>query len=398
MVSSVFSISFPGLPLLEQGNRADSILPLDCFVGGDENRLVRLACEEALASEPRYCPLMFVGPNGTGKSLLARGLVSQWNAASPSCRRSLAENGNRPPAVLLTAADLARQLAEAYETDSLDEFRAAMAHHSRIVIEDLHHLEDKEASQLELARLIDRQNDECGLVIATAPQLPAELPGITPALVSRLSGGLTVPVSLPGRSAREEILRRLAAAHRVVLDDETVGLLAGSSPDLNEAPHLAQRQVPWSYSDDNALPDPIPFSTPLQLHHAIVQLKALAEQHARPIDSQLTRQLLGDRQCDPQPPSLSQIVRAVAGRFQVSVSDLRGPSRRQTLSQCRGLAMLLARQETDLSLEEIGRYFGDRDHTTVLHACRTTSRRLAMQPNLHATFTDLQSKLQQPSR
>jgi chromosomal replication initiator protein len=83
-----------------------------------------------------------------------------------------------------------------------------------------------------------------------------------------------------------------------------------------------------------------------------------------------------------QEPSIQEIATAVARRFKLKTADLKGPTRRQQVVRARALAMFLGRKLTDRSLQQIGNFFGGRDHTTVLHACRKTEELMGSNPDL----------------
>ena len=86
---------------------------------------------------------------------------------------------------------------------------------------------------------------------------------------------------------------------------------------------------------------------------------------------------------------MNLITRQVSKYFQMHVADLKGPTRQQRVVRARGVAMFLARQWTGKSLEQVGRHYGNRDHTTVLHACRKTEELMATDPAIRQAIDDL---------
>lgn len=328
MVSGVFSIAFDAL---------NAATPLRQFIGGEENLLVQAACRDSLSHSPRFSPLVFVGPSGTGKSFLAQGLIQQW-LHEQECGEHVTE---------LTGADFARTYAHAVDTDSVEELRERWRQSRRFLVDDVQALAEKPSAQQELSFLIDTLAERRATFIATMSTLPTEAEGLSSGLVSRLSGGLTVPVSPPGVAARRAILTRLAKLYQIQLCAETVGLLAEG--------------------------EPTPFNTVPELQHALSQLMLLSERYEEPISPALARRLLATEPAEA--PSFRTICQLTAKQFQLKSSDLRGSSRRQSISHARSIAMYLCRQLTDSSYEQIGKYFGKRDHTTVMHACRQAKRR-----------------------
>ena len=162
-----------------------------------------------------FNPLVLYGPSGTGKSHLARGMAAAWKARdnvlltvrarkSPHAERE--EYNTRQRVVCTTAVDFARELAEAIDTQAVEEFRAKHREAALLVVEDLGMLATRKAGKLnaqeELIHTLDALLAEDRWVIVTASAPPAELPGILSALKSRLTGGLTIPLRRPdGRPA-----------------------------------------------------------------------------------------------------------------------------------------------------------------------------------------------------
>jgi chromosomal replication initiator protein len=155
-----------------------------------------------------------------------------------------------------------------------------------------------------------------------------------------------VPLSLPGPAARRAILEKLAAARGLSLSRRALRGLA----------------------------DALATSVPV-LVSALLELDLKARVEGVAIDHRRVRAFLDDRE-SAKMPALGEIARLTARYFGFSVADLKSPNRRQPLVAGRGVAMYLARQLTRKSFEEIGAYFGGRDHTTVLHGCRRTEQLL----------------------
>ncbi len=364
MVSGVFSIPLEActLPSFEAGpNGSPDVQGLREYIGSDENRLVQFAVESLFTETNHYSPLMFIGPSGTGKTLLASGLAERWRQQHPD-----------HVVVSTCGADYARSLAYAMDTDSLAEWRAKAAGAELFVLDDFHQLQSKPTAQEELAHLLDRLIGSGCAVLVTALQVPNPSEGWLPGLCSRLAAGLTVPLLVPGESARRVLLRRMASLYAVPLSEAAIDLLV-SGPSGVESYRLT---VP-------------------QLNHAVVQLGHTAGRGVAAIDPEHIR-LFWQEQPDLRQPTLRTIAVKVAKHFTLPLPELRGPSRRSKVVRARGLAMLLARTMTGASLEAIGRYFGDRDHTTVLHACRKTEASRVEDPSLAEAWDAVQEQLRNP--
>ncbi len=178
-----------------------------------------------------------------------------------------------------------------------------------------------------------------------------------PGLQSRLQAGLVVSVELPGPAARAIILRRLAAARGIKASESLIELLAekvsGAAPVLNAA--------------------------------------LIALQTGGSVNIEAARRWLANRHRED--PSLREISFATARYFSLRLGDLRSAARHRTLVVARGVAMYLCRSLTRLSLEQIGGYFGGRDHTTVSYSCRRTEELLQTEPAIREAVVQLQSRL-----
>lgn len=363
MVSGVFSIP---LELNRSGgNQQDrkngSTWMLREFVSGDENALVRVVAEALRQGRPLYNPIVFYGPAGTGKSLLAQGLAGNWKKANPRSRM-----------IAMSGADLARHFANAVDTDAVSEFRGRLQQAALLVVDGIEQLSGHEAAQRELVLALDQLTERQQRVLATASQLPTEISGLLPGLASRLSAGLTVPLSAPGPLARQRIVERLAAVRHLQLSPQVVQLLACGSPAV---PHFL-----------NTVP---------QLDQALSRLSETATLAGVPIDEQLADNYLRE-ESPSRHATLKSIATQVALHFQVKTADLRGATRRQQIVRARGIAMYLARTLTDNSLQQVGKYFGDRDHSTVLHACRKTESLLDSDPAIRETVNILAEQICSP--
>ena len=317
------------------------------FIAGPENRLLTTAIESVLAEAAHlYNPLVLYGPSGSGKSHLAHGLVHWW-------RRHYRDE----QAVLLTGAEFAEQLSEAVSRQEVDAWRTKLRACGLLVVEDVGELAGKRTAQQELVHTLDAIWEHDGFVVVTARGLPNHLSTLVAALRGRLSGGLAVPVALPGPAARRGLLERFAAARGLGLEPRAAQTLADGLTTSAVGLLAALMEI---------------------------QLRAAASK----IDVHEASRFVAERSGGER-PTMPAIATLVARLYGLKVSELKSPSRRQAMVTARGVAMVLSRELADKSLGQIGTYFGGRDHTTVLHACRRTEKLLKKDPATRQAVAEL---------
>ena len=357
MVDGIADIPLPGQKAVPGVD--DSTAPACChFLAGPENRLVDVAVHSVI-EEPdvSYNPLVLYGPSGVGKSHVARGLADAWKARN-----------RRHRVVCVTGVEFARELAEAIESQAVEEFRTKYRGADLLVLEDLGQLATRKSGKLsaqeEFIHTLDGLVAEGRWVVVTASAAPAELPALLPALQSRLAAGLTILLAPPGPAARRAILRQLAATGNVELPEPVARVLA------------------------EGLGGTVP-----ELAAALMKLGNPARFDGGPIDIDSAREYLSARNRKRQQPSIHEIAVATARHFSLRVADLRSSVRRRALVSARGVAVYLARRFAGMSLQEIGCYFGGRDHSTVMHSCRKTEGLCESDPTIHKAIKQLHKEL-----
>jgi chromosomal replication initiator protein len=337
-----------------RGEEADGSPVLGGFLAGPENRLAVVAVESLLddtASD--YAPIVLVGPSGTGKTHLARGICDAWRDRFPQRR-----------AVYVTAADFAHELDDSIKAQAIDDFHRRYRQASLVVFEDVQHLASKRMDQDELLYTLDAVLCSGGRFVATASTTPEQIRTLSPALKSRLVSGLVVPLAPPGPQVRLTLIRELAVLGGLELSGRVARLLA------------------------KRLATTVP-----ELLGALVQLERQAERRGRAIALDDAARFLAGRSRAQAPP-FKDIAAATARHFRLRASDLRSRSQRSTVVRARAVAMYLARSLTRQSLGQIGDYFGHRDHTTVLHGCRKVEQLIKTDPDVREAVGQLQQKWQ----
>jgi chromosomal replication initiator protein len=307
---------------------------LDVFVAGQENALAaECLSSDAVTHLPNRSPVLLYGPSGSGKTAIALTLVARW----------LNEASDRT-VTITSGTDFAKAFTRAIEADDMDRFRNLHRQVDCLLIDNIQELATKPAAQEEMLITLDAIEREGRCVVATAPELATLTSQIRYALASRLHGGHTIAMALPGLDTRRELLRLLALHHQIEASDTVLAELIDQIPVGTSAVQLQGLLMRWSHHERVD-----PNRTPKASKRLIHQL----------VDSQQGRT-----------PTLSEIAKLVSKESQVSVELLRGPSRKSSVVRARSVSMFLMRQITDESFQAIGEYFGGRDHTTVMHACK----------------------------
>ena len=333
------------------------------FVGDRSNFLLQFFadrisnCEVAENETNQSCPwpLVLFGPTGTGKTALAMAILSQQSSrlsaeANPATISfSNATNGsqNRNDSsslpIILSAQDFDRRYRQALETDSLEEFRTRIGQSAGLAIDNLHQLDGKLAVQRELIALLELNQFKNLPFIFTMESSPIDTNGLSPQLTSRLSAGLCLPIQPPGPAAREQIVRELASNHRLNLTDGAFKtIVTRFDVTVPKIEHLFR-----------------------QISNGLESLEQFS--FGQTIDVPLLNQLLGKDLADVDLMAAT-ILKKVAREYHVKLSDLKSNSRKQSTVLARNVAIFLIRELVGCSFKQIGRYCGNRDHSTVLHS------------------------------
>jgi chromosomal replication initiator protein len=320
-------VSRGGSPVADShGDVADGDVANGTHAGGP----VTTDAEARPAGSPvPHSPLVLHGPSGVGKSHLCELLVAGRKAARPL-----------DAIVRRTAAEFNDAYAAAVDADDMEPLRRTLREADLFIIEDVARLGQKVAAQWELLHTLDALERRGSTVVATLEAAPAKFDSLLPGLVGRLSGGLVIGVVPPSVASRRTILAAAAARAGAHADDKALDLLAGNLE-----------------------------VTAAELVGTLATLAVHARHDRKKLDAAYVRRYL-DRRADDTAPSLRAIGEQAARRFGLKLSDLKSNSRRRSVVMARDAAVFLARRLTNKSLQEVGEFFGGRDHTTIMHSCR----------------------------
>jgi chromosomal replication initiator protein len=346
------------------GSPLDSRLTFESFVVGRSNTLAHAASKQ-VATARRGDPVMFNplyihSGVGLGKTHLLQAVALKTN--------SLGER----KALYLTAERFMYGFASALRSQTALAFKDALRGIDVLVVDDLQFLQGKN-SQAEFSHTLNSLIDGGRQVVVAADRPPTELESLDERIRSRLAGGLAVEIGLLGEELRLEILSarvQAARAHHPGFDvpPQVLGYIA--------------RTVTHNGRD---------------LEGALNRLLAHSKLTGQPITMELAERELRDliRPMELKRVRIEEIQRIVARHYNVSRSDLLSSRRTANVVRPRQIAMYLAKTLTLRSLPEIGRRFGGRDHTTVLHAVRKIESLIGVDNTLAAEIEVLKGQLQE---
>lgn len=324
------------------------------FVMGPGNRLAHAAAV-AVASNPgrAYNPYFIHGGVGLGKTHLLQAI----------CLR-LAEADPRLNMYYVSCEGFVTQFMESVQSGQMSDFRHRFRDVDVLIIDDIHFLAKRDRTQEEFFHTFNCLYQAQKQIILSSDAAPEEIPDLEARLVSRFKWGLVTKLEPPCYETRVAIIR-------------TKARLRGLDIPENVACYIAAR------IDTNIR----------ELEGAIVKLQIHASVASRPIDMDLAKEALGDRMPpSSNEPNIQTILNVVTDFYNVRVTDLQSKRRQRSVALPRQVCMFLARKHTRMSLEEIGGYFGGRDHTTVMHALRTIDDRRGKDPEFENIIRTLEDK------
>lgn len=336
----------------------------DNFVVGASNELAfAVARQIASCRAPQYNPIVIHGANGMGKTHLLHAIEDTIHASDPTYRIKLITSENFVSAFVSSVRGSGREAIEA--------FKASLRDVDLLIIDDAHFIADKPGSQEELLHTLVDLVAQGRQILIAADRHPDKIDKASDRLKSYLSSGLVCRIGAADYELRLRILDRLIQRRR-----------ASGNPALaipqNARDHLAARM--------NA--------TPRDLEGAFNQIVAQSEFLGTPITLETVQETLSDsRYMAGQRLTVDRIQRAVCEEFSITLTDMVSKRRARLIARPRQVAMYLSKKLTKRSLPDIGRRFGGRDHTTVMHAVKRIDELRAGDPEFDARIKSVETVL-----
>jgi len=318
--------------ILERG-RLNRAFSFDSFVTGKANQLARAAAIQ-VAENPgiSYNPLFIYGGVGLGKTHLLQAIGNQLADQRPQARIRYCH-----------AEQYVTDVVRAYQQKSFDEFKRYYHSLDLLLIDDIQFFSNKGRTQEEFFYAFNALVEARKQIVITCDTYPKEIAGMEERLISRFGVGLTVAIEPPELEMRVAIVLEKAEADSVELSEDIAFFIAK---------HIR--------------------SNVRELEGALKKVLAFARFSNRELSLDLAKEALRDiLNLNSRQVSVEGIQKTVAEYFKIKVGDMHSKKRSRNVARPRQVAMALAKDLTQMSLPEIGEAFGNRDHTTVLHACRT---------------------------
>jgi chromosomal replication initiator protein len=244
----------------------------------------------------------------------------------------------------------------------MSDFRSCFRNTDVLVIDDIHFLSKREQTQEEFFHTFNTLYQSGRQIVLSSDASPNDIPALEERLVSRFNCGLVARVDRPCFETRVSIIKSKAALQRLELPEDVPAYVAAKI-------------------DSNVR----------ELEGALTRVRGFAMASGQPITLELAKNALSDdlnaNGDSPSQPTIQTIIDAVTRYYDVKLTDLLSKRRHKSIALPRQVCMWLARRHTRYSLEEIGGYFGGRDHTTVMHAVRQISTKSEHDPTI---ATDLE--------
>jgi chromosomal replication initiator protein len=319
--------------MVEHDHNLDPHYTFDSFVEGKSNQLAKASAIQVANNPGRaYNPLLLYGGTGLGKTHLMHAAGNLIRANNPATK-----------VMYLRSEQFVSAMIDSLRTKKMDDFKRKFRDVDALLIDDIQFFAGKNTTQEEFFHTFNALFDGKQQIILTCDRYPKEVDNLEPRLKSRLGWGLSVAIEPPDFETRAAILLSKAAARGLDVPE-------------NVAFVIAKRMR----------------SNVRDLEGALNTLAARANFLGQPITEDFAQETLRDLlTVHSQSITVSNIQKTVADYYQLRLSDLLSMNRSRSLARPRQIAMALSKELTEHSLPEIGRAFGGRDHTTVLHACRT---------------------------
>jgi chromosomal replication initiator protein len=326
------------------------------FVIGPGNRLAHAAAIAVAQKVGKaYNPFFIHGGVGLGKTHLLQAICQAALRSNPKMRLHY-----------VSCDQFRNQFHDSVQAGVMHDFRHRFRNVDLLVVDDIHDLSKHDRTQEEFFHTFNSLYQAGKQIVLSSDAAPGEIPELEERLISRFNCGLVARIEKPCYETRVAIVKKKAELRNVLLPEDVASYIAARI-------------------DSNIR----------ELEGAITKIQGLALVENLPIDLELAKTAIGENTAasGAPSPSIQTILDAITEFYDVRLTDLLSKRRHKSIARPRQIGMWLARKHTRYSLEEIGSYFGGRDHTTVMHAIRTIDERREVDTGLNREVSSIEEKI-----
>jgi len=348
--------AIPGIQKIKIDSQLNANYTFEFYVEGDCNRLARSA-GLAIAKKPgqtAFNPLMIFGNVGLGKTHLAQAIGNE-------VKRTLPDKS----VLYVSSEHFTNQFIEALSNNAASDFVNFYQMIDVLIVDDIQFLENKHKTQEIFFHIFNHLHQRGKQLILTSDRAPKDLSGMEERLISRFKWGLSADLQVPSLETRMAIIQQKMKKDGI------------------ELPHNVMEYVSYSVRTNVR-----------ELEGILISLIAQAALNQRDIDLELAREVISKFVDNiSNEISVEFIQKIVASYYNIPVEKLREKTRKKLIVTARKLSMYLAKQLSNKSLAVIGEYFGGRDHSTVIHACKSIEEMLQNDDRFKNVVGDLTKKI-----
>jgi len=346
----------PGLKKIKVNSQLVDSYSFDNFVEGDCNRLARSA-GFAVANNPgktAFNPLLIYSNTGLGKTHLSHAIGLQVKNLFPD-----------KTVLYVTTDQFINQFIDSVKNGNQNDFIHFYQMIDVLLIDDIHNLAGKEKTQDVFFHIFNHLHQKSNQLVLTSDKPPVEMKGIEPRLLSRFKWGLSADLQIPDLETRIAILHRKLYNDGIEISGEVIEYLA--------------------YSINTNI---------RELEGALISLLAQSSLNKKTITLELARQMIDKFvKNTAREISIDYIQKVVCDYFNIPVEMINSKTRKREIVQARQLSMYFSKKHTKASLASIGLHCGNKDHATVLHACRTVNNLVETDKQFRIFVEDLDKKI-----
>ncbi len=327
----------------------------DNFIVGESNKFAHAACLR-VAQEPftAYNPLFIYGASGLGKTHLLFAITNEIKKKHTDVR-----------IVYMKGEDFINEVVNSIRTGTMSVFRSRCCTADVLLIDDIQFIAGKTSTQEEFFHTFTTLYENQKQIILTSDRPPKEINPLEERLLSRFEWGLIADIQPPSEELRNAIIRQKAESLGITIPDDALAFLTNS----------LQRNI-------------------RQIEGAIKKIEAISSLSATPISLDMCRRAVADivSGVEPSPVTVDRIFHIVGNYYGVSVEDIKGKKRDAGVAQARHMSIYLIRNNTNLSLDEIGKHVL-RDHSTVISSIRRITEEEKTIPSTRMLIAELTEKI-----